>query len=194
MSKLLLKKITIYLTVDERSINNYFNEHDPAPMYKRQLSHVFEQYIQSSILAIKRHSVIRFKLVCTSESDKEYIEPLMHAIRRHFSIQKEIKEVEFRKFKKRSYKLLFVSLGIVMVCQGFLPSLLEQDHRVHSAFSNALDVFSWVILWKPIEKLIFYWNPFLKEISVNDRLISAETIVVYDASKGITLEPVKKYA
>jgi hypothetical protein len=195
MSNLLLKKITIYLTIDEKSINNYFNEHDPAPMYKRQLSTVFEQYIQSGIVAIKRHSVIRFKLVCTKESDKEFVEPLMHAIRRHFSIQKAIKEQEFSKFKKRAFKLLFVSLGIVMLCQGFLPSLLEQDHRVHSAFSNAIDVFSWVILWKPIEKLIFYWNPFLKDISIYDRLITADTIMVYDESKKLSVaEPIKQYA
>jgi hypothetical protein len=195
MSNLLLKKITIYLTVDERSINNYFNEHDPAPMYKRQLSHVFEQYISSGILAIKRYSVVRFKLVCAQESDKEFIEPLMHAIRRHYSIQKAIKEQEFSKFKKRTFKLLAVSMTIVMLCQGFFPILLEQNERVHSAFSNAIDVFSWVILWKPIEKLIFYWNPFLKEISIYNRMVIAESIVVYGDPRTMSIaEPVKQYA
>ena len=49
---------------------------------------------------------------------------------------------------------------------------------MHSALSNALDVFSWVILWKPIERLIFYWNPFLKEISLFDKMVNAETIII----------------
>ncbi len=40
-----------------------------------------------------------------------------------------------------------------------------------------LDVFSWVILWKPIDKLIFAWNPYLKEISIYHRLVIAETIL-----------------
>lgn len=195
MSHLLLKRITIYLTINEETINTYFNAHDPAPLYKRQLSHGFEQYINSCIVAIKRYSTVRYRLVCTRESDKEYIEPLMHAIRRHYSIQKAIKEEEFTKFKKRSYKLLFVSLAIVMFCQGFLPALVRQDHRVHSALSNALDVFSWVILWKPIDKLIFAWNPFLKEISIFDRLMSAETVLVEtdNESNGV-VELGKKYA
>jgi ammonia channel protein AmtB len=195
MSHLLLKKITIYLTINERTIDSYFNAHDPAPLYKRQLSHRFEQYIYSSIVAIKRYSVIRYRLVCTKESDKEFIEPLMHAIRRHFSIQKAIKEEEFLKFKKRSFKLLFASLAIVMFCQGVLPALLNENHRVHSALSNALDVFSWVILWQPIDKLIFAWNPFLKEISVFDRLMNAETVLLEteaDAASVVELE--RKYA
>jgi hypothetical protein len=35
-----------------------------------------------------------------------------------------------------------------------------------------------VILWKPIEKLIFYWNPFLKDISIFDKLTNAPTVIV----------------
>jgi len=195
MSNLLLKRITIYLTINEETINSYFNAHDPAPLYKRQLSHGFEQYINACIVAIKRYSTVRYRLVCTRESDKEYIEPLMHAIRRHYSIQKAIKEEEFIKFKKRSYKLLFASLAIVMFCQGFLPVLLKENHRVHSALSNALDVFSWVILWKPIDKLIFAWNPYLKEISIFDRLMSAETVLVEtDNESGGVVELERKYA
>jgi hypothetical protein len=38
-------------------------------------------------------------------------------------------------------------------------------------------VLCWVILWKPIERLIFYWNPFLKDISIMERLEKAEVIV-----------------
>jgi hypothetical protein len=45
-------------------------------------------------------------------------------------------------------------------------------------FSNAIDVFSWVILWKPIERLIFYWNPFLKEILLYNKIENAEVKIV----------------
>lgn len=181
MKKTLLKRISVYLTIDENTINKYFNPHDPSPIYKRQLSHEFEQYITSSTLAVKRHTAIRYKLVYSNEADKDYIEPLIHAVRRHFSIQRELKENEFFKFKKRSYKLLFISFAVVMICQGVLPYVIHEEHRAHSALSNALDVFSWVILWKPIEKLIFYWNPFLKELSILDKLTNAEIVTVEKA-------------
>ena len=177
MSKAISSRITIFLSVDRHSIDSYFNGHDPAPMYKRQLSHAFEQYIMNSIIAIKRYSALNYKVCYNSDPDKEYIEPLVYALRGHFSEKKLLMQAEFEKFKRRSYFLLFVSLGVVMACQGLVPYLLNEEHRIHSVLSNSLDVFSWVILWRPIDKLIFSWNPYLKDISILDRLAKAEVIL-----------------
>jgi hypothetical protein len=178
MSNPLFKKINIFLKVSEKTIDGYFNANDPAPIYKRQLSQEFEEYIMNYAASIKRYTAVTYKLNVVKESDNEFVEPLVHAIRRHFSLKKSIKEAEFKKFKKRNFSLLFFSLVIVMLFQGVMPLLFQEEHRIHSAFSNALDVFSWVILWKPIEKLIFYWNPFLKEISIFDKLTNAPIVIV----------------
>ena len=193
MSNTLFKKINIFLKVNEQTIDGYFNANDPAPIYKRQLSQEFEEYIMNYSTSIKRYSSVTFKINCVNESDKAFIEPLVHAIRRHFSLKKSIKEDEFRKFKRRNWFFLVFSLVIVMFFQGVLPLILNVEHRIHSAFSNALDVFSWVILWKPIEKLIFYWNPFLKEISIFDKLINA-TIVMVGEKKDMKPELVEHAA
>jgi hypothetical protein len=180
MSNTLFNKINIFLKVSDQSIDNYFNTNDPAPIYKRQLSQEFEEYIMNYAIGIKRHSTVTYKLNCVKESDKEFVEPLVHAIRRHFSLKKSIKEAEFKKFKKRNRLLLVFSFMIVMVFQGLLPIVFNAEHRIHSAFSNALDVFSWVILWKPIERLIFYYNPFLKEISILDKLTNAPIVMIVE--------------
>lgn len=174
-------RISIFLSVDQQAINDYFNVHDPAPIYKRQLSHAFEHYIMTTILAAKRHSVFIYKICYKKEEDKEYIDPLLYAIRGHFTEKKMHKEAEFEKFKRRTYALLFVSLGVVMACQGLVPLLLHVEHRIHSGLSNSLDVFAWVVLWRPIDKLIFSWNPYLKDISIMDRLAKAEVILIDNA-------------
>jgi hypothetical protein len=189
MSNPLFKKINIFLKVNEQTIDEYFNANDPAPVYKRQLSQEFEEYIMNYSTSIKRYSAVTYKINCVNESDAAYIDPLVHAIRRHFSLKKTIKEDEFKKFKRRNWLLLVFSLLIVMFFQGVLPLLFNVEHRIHSAFNNALDVFSWVILWKPIEKLIFYWNPFLKELSIFDKLINA-TIVMVGEKKEMKPEAV----
>jgi hypothetical protein len=178
MSKLLSNRITIFLSVDQETMKGYYNGHDPAPLYKRQLSHAFENYIFTSIQSIKRHSLVIYKICHREEEDIKYVEPLMYSIRRHFQDMKTLKEAEFEKFKRRSYMLLFVSLGVVMACQGLVPLLLNVEHRIHSGLSNSLDVFSWVILWRPIDKLIFSWNPYLKEISILDKLAKAEVLTI----------------
>ena len=181
MSKSTTKKINIFLSVDQQAIKDYFNAHDPAPIYKRQLSHGFEQYIMSSISAAKRHSIFNFRVCCKEEADTQYIEPLMYAIHGHFSEKKLLRDAEFDKFKRRTYMLLFVSLAVVMVCHGLLPLLVQARESISSGLSNSLDVFSWVILWQPIDKLIFQWNPYLKAISLMDRLAKAETIIIPNA-------------
>ncbi|HZE83124.1 MAG TPA: hypothetical protein VE035_02400 [Puia sp.] len=176
------KKINIFLSVDQQAINNYFNAHDPAPIYKRQLSHEFEQYIMNSIFAAKRHSAFNYKVCCKNETDNQYVEPLLYAIKGHFWEKKLIRDAAFEKFKRRTYSLLFVSLAVVMICHGFLPLLLKGENSLNAGLSNSMDIFSWVILWQPIDKLIFHWNPYLKDISVMNRLAKAEVIIIENAS------------
>jgi hypothetical protein len=171
-------RINIFLTVDVQIINTYFNSHDPAPIYKRQISHQLENYITAYIEQAKRYSVIFYKFKCVNEIDKQYAQPLMYAIRRHYAVKKVSKEREFEKFKKKSWWLLVVSLAVVLFCQGFVPLLVNQDNKVFSALFNSLDIFSWVLLWRPIDALLFYWNPHLKEISLLNKLATAELIMV----------------
>jgi hypothetical protein len=178
MSKLLTKKITIFLSADAKTMQEYYNGHDPAPLYKRQLSHGFESYIFNSISAIKRHTQVLFNVCYKEEEERENVETLTYSIRRHFQEKKALKEAEFEKFKRRSYMLLFMSLAVVILFQGLVPYILNADHRIHSGLSNSLDVLCWVILWRPIDKLIFSWNPYLKDISILDRLAKAEIIVI----------------
>ena len=175
MSRLPSKSINIFISLEQDILKGYFNPQDPTPLYKRQLSHEFEQYIMTSIRSVKRDSTFIYKISYTKESDEQFIEPLIYAIRLHFADNKKITIQSFEKFKRRSYMLLFISLFVVMVCQGFLPLLIQKEENgLKTGLLGSLDVLCWVILWKPIEKLIFYWNPFLKDISIMDRLQKAE--------------------
>lgn len=186
MSNPLFRHINIYLSVNKKTIDEYFNQHDPAPAYRRQLSLEFEGYITNYVIAAKRYTTIQYKFTVDKEEDKEYTEPLIHAIRRHFSIRKTLKEAEFKRFKKRSFVLLFFALSIGIVCHWILPTVLPEEKSVHgfmSAVTNSLDVLSWVTLWRPIDKLVFQWNPFLKDILLYDKLTNAEVVIIDNVKK-----------
>ena len=170
--------INIFLTIDTQTINNYFNAHDPAPIYKRQLSHQLEDYITACVRSAKRYSVIFYKFKCTSEMDKQYAQPLMYAVRRHYTLKKNMREKEFQRFKKRSVVLLLASVAAVLVCQGFVPMLVDDKNRFFVALMHSLEIFSWVLLWRPIDLLLFYWNPHLKDISLLNKLATSELILI----------------
>jgi hypothetical protein len=171
-------KISIFLSVDMQTLKEYFNAHDPAPIYKRQLSHQLEQYITACVQTAKRHTAIFYKLKCSSEIDKQYAEPLMYAIRRHYADKKAIREREFKKFKIRNWTLLAISIAVVMLFQGVLPLVFNSENTFHTGLGNSLDIFSWVLLWRPLDVLLFAWNPHLKDICLLDKLATAETIFI----------------
>ncbi len=170
---------SIFVRLDEQTVHDYFNHHDPAPLYKRQLGHEFEQYIYNSLLTSSRNAIIKYQVICLEYSDKRFIEPVTQAIRNHFNLKKFLKEEEFKKFKRRTFKLLLASLVIVLSLQALAPYVIEDmDQRMAGSVHNIVDVFSWVIMWKPIDRLIFYWNPFKKDIHLLDRLANADVTVL----------------
>ena len=169
----------IYIRLDEQTVHDYFNHHDPAPLYKRQLGHEFEQYIYNSLLTSSRHTVIGYQVICLDYADKRFVAPVTQAIRNHFTLKRQLKEKEFAKFRQRTFRLLAGSLVIVLLFQALLSYVTGlMDVRMSNAMHNTLDVFSWVILWKPIDRLIFYWNPFKKDIHLLNRLANAEVTVL----------------
>jgi hypothetical protein len=169
----------IYVRLDEKTVHSYFNQHDPAPLYKRQLGHEFEQYIYNSLLTSKRNAVFKYQVICLDYADKRFITPVTQAIRNHFKLKRNLKIEEFKKFKKRTFKLLIASLCIVLFFQALVSFITElMNGWISGAMHNTLDVFSWVILWKPIDRLIFYWNPHKKDIHLLDRLENAEVTVL----------------
>ncbi len=180
-----LNLINVYLTVDRKTIYSYFNMHDPAPLYKRQLSHIFEEYIRASVANAKRHSVIIYKMKCTNSIDKKYADPLIYAVKNHFCLRKKIREEQFQRFKKRNWILLGLSLLFIIVCQGILPLFFKDQDSAQTVLFTGLDVLSWVILWRPIDTLIFEWNPHLKEISILNKLATSEVVLV-ESYKEIT--------
>ena len=192
MSQSFTEKINIYISVDVQTINSYFNAHDPSPLYKKQINQKFETYILNAVSTAKRYSAIFYKLNCTGSVNKQYAEPLMYAIQRHFAIKKAIRETEFKKFKERNLTLLAISAVTVILCEAFLPLLISNIGNIYNGLKNCLDVFSWVILWKPIYELLFGWNPHLKDILLLNKLATSESIIL-DDKKTNEFEQQSKY-
>jgi hypothetical protein len=175
MSRFLPKRVNIFLSIDRKMVGNYFNPHDTSSLYMRQLRFDFIQYLNGLLTACRKNSVICYKVSCKDE-DEKLIKPFMHAVRRHFYMMERQKKLEFKKFKKRNFRLLIASTLIVILCHGLIPLIPLPDLGIYPALDNSFNVFSWVILWRPIDRLVFHWNPFLKEISLLHKMANAIVI------------------
>jgi hypothetical protein len=135
---------SIFVRLDEQTVHDYFNHHDPAPLYKRQLGHEFEQYIYNSLLTSQRNAIIKYQVICLEYSDKRFIEPVTQAIRSHFNLKKFLKAEEFKKFKRRTFKLLLASLAIVLTFQA-LGTICYRRYgsphgRLHSQYCGCIQL------------------------------------------------------
>jgi hypothetical protein len=66
-----------------------------------------------------------------------------------------------------------------------LPLLIsESAGSIYNGLKNCLDVFSWVILWKPIYELLFSWNQYLKDILLLNKLATSEVILIDDKANN----------
>jgi len=54
---------------------------------------------------------------------------------------------------------------------------MNTNNHLESIIMTSCEVLSWVILWRPIDRLIFDWNPHLKEIAILHKLASAEMMI-----------------
>lgn len=178
------KTINVYLTLDQLVIQGYFNPHDPAPIYKRQLSHHFALYIMENVTLFKRYDVIFYKFKYVNEIDKQYAEPMMYAIRRHFTELKEDKIKNFKKYKRRNIMMLVAGTLAATLFHILIPMVFTSAKGISLAVSNSLDVFSWVILWHPIDELVFNWNPHLAKINLYNKLATAELIIIENEKKA----------
>jgi hypothetical protein len=175
------KTVSVYLTLDQHLMQGYYNPHDPTPIYNRQLSQQQHHYIMDNVAAAKRYDVIIFKFKYTKELDRSFAEPIMYSIRRHYLNLKILKLADFKRFKRRNFMLLITSTLAVMLLHMLLAYLIRADKDIHSLALNTLDIVSWVILWHPIDELIFNWNTHLKQICLFDKLSSAEMIIMDNA-------------
>jgi hypothetical protein len=180
MKNILPEKIDIFLTVNPQAIEEHFNKNDPSPYYKRQLSHEFEEYINRIKSPARRATIIEYKINCTTEEDRQYTEPLMYAIKRHFANVVLAKQGEFERFKRRNYIVLFIGLAIILLSHILIPMLIKDEGGIESAILTGIDIFSWVMMWQPIDNLLFHWNKHLKDINTVKKLTEAPVIYTED--------------
>ncbi|MBC8051429.1 MAG: hypothetical protein H7Y13_00010 [Sphingobacteriaceae bacterium] len=178
MGKTASKTVNIFLALDKNVLNGYFNPHDIAPIYKRQLSVKFQNYVKQCIKSCRRHDAVIFKLNSKDKIDEQFAEPLMYAIRKHYTEKKQLEIKAFAKFKQRNYGTLAISLVIVSGLNFLLPVLMDKHTASKSGMAHFIDVFSFIIFYHPLTEILFNWNPHLKRINLLNKIIKAESIVV----------------
>lgn len=153
------------------SIERLFDRRDPAPFLERALDPGLVEYLLAAVEDLAPRD--RFRVVFWLENSCQpgEIEAAVHA---HFAY--ELDRLERRRRQQRRIGQIALLLGGAMIVA--LLSLAQLVARVFPgsigvALREGLVISSWVVMWRPVEILIYDWIPVRREMRTLHRLQAA---------------------
>jgi len=151
-------------------INELLNS--PGAVFrKRTLNSDTEEFIVEEAEGLSRSSIFKM-IIHLKISEEKYKEEIAPAIHRHFCYRKE----QSQKIFKRTLNYGWRNLMIAIVLLGVIYTILEIS--IHIAPNNGVVKFiresfvilGWVVVWRPMELLLYDWYPIKRDIKIFSKL------------------------
>lgn len=159
--------------IDVRIVNieQLFDNRDPAPFRERDLHPDLVEYLLAAGEDVGAHDTFRMVFWLEKPCQPGEIEA---AFRAHF--QYELDRLERRRRRQRRTGQIALLLGSTLIVA--LLSLAQIVGRavpgsLGAALREGLVISSWVVMWRPVEILIYDWIPVRRERRVMRRLLNA---------------------
>ena len=149
-------------------IENIFDNRDPAPFRDRDLDPDLVEYLTSAAEDLAAHD--RFRIVFWLDKPCE-VSAIEAAFRAHFDYELErIDRVRRRNRRTGQISLMLAVLlviGLVSIAQ-LLGRLVQ--NTIGAGIKEGLMISCWVLMWRPVEVLVYDWIPWRRQRRVFKRL------------------------
>lgn len=148
-----------------------FDNRDPAPFRERDLDPDVAAYLVGASEDLASHE--RLAVVFWLEHEASHAE-LELAFRAHF--EDTIERLQRQRRRNRRIGAVTLLLGIVLVVALFTAAQLvgaAVPGSLGAGLREGLVISSWVVLWRPVEILVYGWIPVRQERRVIERLLAA---------------------
>jgi hypothetical protein len=152
-------------------LDQLFDNRDPAPFRQRDLDPDLVEYLTAAGEDLRGGDPIRVAFWLTDPGPCDELEP---AYRAHFAYELD----RLRRTHRRHRRAGVVALGLALLLLVTSLSLAQlaknlANESLALALKEGLTIFSWVVLWRPVEILIYDWIPVRRQRSVLRRLRDA---------------------
>ena len=161
MFRRLLPKKTEEVKINIKDINQLFNSLDPSPFMEKDLDHDAIEYIVSSFTMHHHDTHIKMIIHLPKEQQGKFDEKdIKEAIHHYFQYEKMLAKRNISRKIREGQKSLSIGLSFLFICllsREFL--LLKNQTFIVHMLSEALLIFGWVAMWKPISNILYDWWP-----------------------------------
>jgi hypothetical protein len=154
-----------------------------SPYRKRTLRSDAEEFIFEEAEALSRKTAINIK-VHLALSEIKYKDDIATAIHRHFCYRREQSQKELKRVFQYGWRTLFVALGLLAIIFSLTEIAIRfmPDNRIVLFIRESFIILGWVVLWRPLELLLYDWYPIKIKINLYYRLEDSKVEVTINKS------------
>jgi hypothetical protein len=156
------------------TVDQLYDNRDPAPFRERDLDPDLVEYLVAAGEDLA--SIGPFKVVfwiaqhCVPEE-------VQTGYKAHFAYELERIERRRRRQRRTGQIALILGLALLVALLSVSELLAPSASGAVRALREGLAILSWVVMWRPVEALIYDWLPIRRERNVMQRLHDAPTEV-----------------
>ena len=154
-----------------------------SPYRKRTLKNDAEEFIVEEAESLPRKGTINIKIHLVL-SEVQHKEDIAAAIHRHFCYRREQSQKKYRRTLQYGWRILFIALGLLAVIFSLTEIALHfiPDNRLVQFFRESFIILGWVVLWRPLELLLYDRYPINRKINLYHRLEHSIVQVIINES------------
>jgi hypothetical protein len=153
------------------SIENIFDNRDPAPFRERDLDPDLVEYLVAAAEDLAGRK-LRIVFWLDKPCQPSEVEPAFHA---HFAY--ELERIDrVRKRNRRTGQIALVFAVVLIIALMALAQLLGSlvQNTIGAGLKEGLMISCWVLMWRPVEVLVYDWIPWRRERRVFRMLLAAQ--------------------
>jgi len=176
---------TIQVRIHE--LRQLFNSIDPSPFHERDLDPDCEEFIVSWARELPLERPLRVEIRIERERPPgELLATIEPAVRSHFAREAGLQDLRRRRLLREGRLSLAIGLATLAVCIGAAtlvptPTLGAPGEILRESFIIA----GWVVMWHPLEVLLYGIWPVVRERRLLERLAAAEIVLATPADAAI---------
>ncbi|MBL9147117.1 MAG: hypothetical protein JNM94_00335 [Phycisphaerae bacterium] len=166
-----------------RTLDELFHPLDPSPIARRDLSETAADYLYTELRDVSGDFGVRV-VVHLPDAEMAHADAVVAAIRRHFAWSAVATRQAMHRLRRLGLLSLAIGLLAVAGLIGVAQLLVRSYERTFvSTLAESITIIAWVILWRPVEVLLFDWWPLRTDIALYERLAALD-IECRAASQG----------
>jgi hypothetical protein len=165
-------------------LRQLFNSIDPSPFRERDLDPNCEEFIVAWARELPPDRPVRVEIrIDGDRPPPSLLEDVAPAVRAHFARAASLQELRRRRTLREGRLSLLIGLIALVVCMTgatFLPAAaLGPPGEI---VRESLIIAGWVVMWRPLEVLLYGIWPVVRERRLLERLATAEVTLAMPAA------------